>query len=360
MGVRDTFNDFQLSTRILLIGSFVVGVLLLIGFTLTDAGVDLTLWGWDPKPAWLKRYNADWFHSHAYIPNIFAAITGFLTGAPVALIVLAAFTVQREERAALDRVNRMTTLAWNKFRNSTLELCSDDRIYNGLQHLPNAVNRLHDEIYAEYQRRIQISQTQESVGSAYRGTTDAEVLEFQAFLREKADALEQALAASLQCIGAHHLLQIQWSIIRTNWNTLSQYVRLQRLERNLEWFEEGLDARLADDLSSNLHPVTEFLRVHELGSESSTGSMSAVLESIRLDSTRPTSEISLKFMAGYTGRGSEFVAWNYTNEFGWKKVEGHQQAMLAAHTALWGIKQVVDAVEKSGWPANSMQPAAAN
>lgn len=50
MGVRETFSDFRRSTQALLIASVVMGVLLLIGFSLTDLGVNLTLWGWDPKP----------------------------------------------------------------------------------------------------------------------------------------------------------------------------------------------------------------------------------------------------------------------------------------------------------------------
>jgi hypothetical protein len=80
MGVRQTFNNFQPSIRRLLIVSFVVGLLLLIGFSLTDVGVNVTLGSWDPKPNWLKQFNAEWFHSHAYIPNILAAITGFFIG----------------------------------------------------------------------------------------------------------------------------------------------------------------------------------------------------------------------------------------------------------------------------------------
>jgi hypothetical protein len=149
MGIRGTFNDFQRSTRVLLVVSFVVGLLLLVGFSLTDLGINLTLWGWDPKPTWLKRYDADWFHSHAYIPNIYAGLTGFLIGAPVALIVLATFTVQREETQVLKRVNAISIQAWNRFRDSVFELCSDQRL-SGLKVSADLVQKIHNDVFAEY------------------------------------------------------------------------------------------------------------------------------------------------------------------------------------------------------------------
>ena len=111
MGFWETFSDFKLSTRISLILSLVLGLVLLVAFSLTDAGVNVTLGSWDPKPDWLKRYNADWFHSHAYIPNILAGLTGFLIGVPVGAVVLATFTTEREEKAARDRVNRIDVRA---------------------------------------------------------------------------------------------------------------------------------------------------------------------------------------------------------------------------------------------------------
>ncbi|GAA2400207.1 hypothetical protein [Mycolicibacterium llatzerense] len=140
MGIRRTLNDFNPSTRIVLVLSLLLGVMLLFGFTLTDVGVDLTLWGWDPKPHWLKQYNAGWFHTHAYVPNILAALTGFLIGAPVALIVLATFTVQREEQAALDRVNRLSQVAWYNFLDAVIAFDPRERL-DAVQNAAPAVER---------------------------------------------------------------------------------------------------------------------------------------------------------------------------------------------------------------------------
>jgi len=141
MGFWETFTDFKRSTRIWLIVSLVLGLLLLTGFTLTDLGVNVTLGTWDPKPQWLKQFNAEWFHSHAYIPNIYAAITGFLIGVRIALVVLATFTGEREDKAALDRVDKTTQLAWQKFRDTALAFATDERIYTRLKHQTQRVNQ---------------------------------------------------------------------------------------------------------------------------------------------------------------------------------------------------------------------------
>ena len=56
VGFRSTFRDFKRSTKIVLVLSFLLGMVLLIAFWLNDAGVNVTLGSFDPKPAWLKRY----------------------------------------------------------------------------------------------------------------------------------------------------------------------------------------------------------------------------------------------------------------------------------------------------------------
>jgi hypothetical protein len=43
VGFRSTFSDFKRSTKIVLILSFLLGLISLIAFSLTDAGVNVTL-----------------------------------------------------------------------------------------------------------------------------------------------------------------------------------------------------------------------------------------------------------------------------------------------------------------------------
>ena len=124
----------------------------------------------------------------------------------------------------------------------------------------------------------------------------------------------------------------------------------QRLERNLEWFKDELDAEFMNRLSDNQHPLTEFMRLHELDHSRSTASMSAALAVIRRDMQMSREELAKKLMAGYTGGGSGLVHANYYYEFGREKVQGHKEAAEAAHQALWDLQRVVNDVDRDGWP----------
>ncbi|MGL5441455.1 MAG: hypothetical protein ACRDDJ_03185, partial [[Mycobacterium] stephanolepidis] len=186
----DTFKDFTWLTRIFLISSLLFGFAMLAYLWATDANIDVRLGSYDlQRPAWLLPYNTEWLNGHAYIPNILAGATGFLIGAPFALIVLATFTVQREERAALDRVNKLSALAWNKFRDSVLDLCSHDRTYIGLQSDAHYARELHNQIYREYQSRIGKAQTRIPDGDGFQGATDDEIAEFQGYLRARSTVM---------------------------------------------------------------------------------------------------------------------------------------------------------------------------
>ena len=302
-------------------------------------------------PDCLKRFNAEWFHSHAYIPNIYAAITGFLIGVPIALVVLATFTGEREDKAALDRVNKMTQLAWQKLRDSALAFATDERIYNGLEHQTQSIVTIHDAVFSEYQRRIASAQEYQKSTKGYRTVTDAEILDFQKYLREQELVFRERMDAARDFIGWQHDLQTQWSIIRTNWNTLSGYVPPATLGAQPALVDDQLDAHISDDLAENQHPLTQFMRLHDaVPSGSRVSSMGEAIAHIQQDIYRPVEELRAKLAAAWP-RKAEFQ-----NEFGWNKVEGYHTAASNAHSALWGFKRAVDDVEKSGWPGNATQP----
>jgi hypothetical protein len=351
VGLWDTFNDFTLPTQIFFIASFVFGLAMLFTLWATDVGIDVL------RPDWLLPYNADWLHHHSYIPNVLAGATGFLIGAPFALIVLATFTVQREERAALERVNKLSALAWGKFRDSVFDLCNQKRMYTGLTHDAYLSRELHDQIFKEYQRRIGLAQTPIHEEKRFHGISDDEIAGFKEYLRDRSDLMGQYMSDALETLGAQYQLQIRWSIIRTNWNTLNQYVRLQRLERSLPWFKDELDAQFMDRLSDRQHPLTTFMRLHTLETDASTASMSAALAMIKRDIDRPVDELRAKLMAGYTAYGSsQIVGGQYMSEFGFGKVAGHQEASHDAQEALIALRRVVDDVEKDRWPGNFTRP----
>ena len=122
-----TYRIFKPFNRFLIIFSLIAGFLVLITCWYIDLG------------------NSKWWHGHAYILNIWAGFTGFLIGAPVAAVILASFTVQREERSALTRVNELSRLAWEEFRTAVHKFASNDRL-DALTNGVGDVQRIHDEI----------------------------------------------------------------------------------------------------------------------------------------------------------------------------------------------------------------------
>lgn len=355
MGVRETFNDFQRSTRVLLVMSFVVGLLLLVGFSLTDLGVNLTLWGWDPKPTWLKQYDGDWFHSHAYIPNIYAGLTGFLIGAPVALIVLATFTVQREETQALKRVNAVSVQAWNRFRDSVFELCSDQRL-TGLEISADLVQKIHNDVFAEYSAyrelgRQYVPYAAGSVsGARQRGTTADETNKFQRYLAANQEELMSQINEVFNRVGNDHSFQVQWAGVRTNWTTLDQYVRLQRFERNLGWFNSDLDSDLSNRLSDTANPLTEFFDVHHVKTRQSNDSMLAARAAMEHDSTLAKDDLDAKLFAGPSPG----------TFFGHRPVNNYYARALLGRSSLEALRDAVLRVERDGWPSKFDSPQLSN
>lgn len=266
MGIRQTFSDFHPWTRRLLAGSFILGWALTIGFALTDVGYDLKFWGWDPKPEWLRHFNSEWLHEQAYIPNVLAAMTGFLIGVPVALVVLAAFTGEREERAQKVRVDRQSAVAWVQFRNAAVRFANIDRI-KALNGDARIVQSLHDgaitllQDYRESmpdlpERLLEAVESRESRRGSYEVAVGALVSHTHEWLQ----ALEIVDAA----VGSRRQVQVEWSILRTHWATLDQYIRLQRLGIGQPLFrDEEHTAYLRDFLDSNLNPLSIFLDAHE-------------------------------------------------------------------------------------------------
>jgi hypothetical protein len=109
-------------------------------------------------------------------------------------------------------------------------------------------------------------------------------------------------------------------------------------------------------LADHEHPLTTFMRLHELDKSTSFASMSAALELMQRDSKMSKADMAQKLLAGYTGGGSSPVGYQYMYEFGYQKVEGHQEAAQEAERRLSDLRRVVDDVEREGWPRKSTRP----
>lgn len=336
MGIRKTLNDFNPSTRVVLALSLLVGVTLLFGFTLTDVGVDLTLWGWDPKPHWLKQYNAGWFHTHAYVPNIFAALTGFLIGAPVALIVLATFTVQREEQAVLDRVNRLSQIAWYNFLDAVIAFDPSERL-DAVQNVAPAVETLHDWAYEVMCDYISHIRSPQSDNAALQGKL--------ATIRTVARQFEDASQGLMLRVKDSRTVEMEWSKIVGAWNILDQYVRLQRLEQNLEWFDPRTDAQLRMWMSRPKNPLQEFTDIHGFTTESPNSPV-----------TMQDAAAAMRNYAASTDKElSSLLVWS-NSRFGYSKVKGYKQAHRSATYFLISLQSAVAQVEASNWPESANKP----
>jgi uncharacterized protein YutE (UPF0331/DUF86 family) len=237
-GFVTTFGSFKLFTQTLIVVSFVVGIALLV-------------------VVWRIDLSSQWFHGHAYIPNICAALTGFLIGAPVALVILATFQAEREQNEILVRVNRLSQLAWDNFVSSAQRFCTPERM-KAVGTDAYAVDKLHkDAFHAVQSYVLAIRGGQPQNPNAQDDAIEA--------INKSHPPFETAVSGITHVLRNPETLSVEWSALVGAWNTLDQYVRLQRLERNLAWFDPEIDAELRKWLSRPQSPLGVFAELHGFG-----------------------------------------------------------------------------------------------
>jgi len=330
VGFWDTFRDFRPWTRRTLVASFLLGVFLLIAFWLTDLVFNLTLGGWDPKPEWLRHFNYEWFQNHAYISNIYAGFTSFLIGVPVAAVVLATFTIEREDQAALEKVNRLSEVAWREYRDAIEEYCGEQQIEK-FEAAVKAMLDIHDETFKQFGNYRDAPRT-------HRDYSDQ-----IAFLAEQIPRWSAALTDLSHRVGLETTLRLKWYALRDDWTTLHQYVRLQRLDRGLRWMDRDVNSYLQLRMSSEEHPFVGFMRIHEgpyrhnIVSDSMASAVENLEQLVKLDNSAFDVVVVHK-IENYFPR---FIVLDYKEEAA-KAVE-----------ALRGLRSAVEQVETANWPANA-------
>jgi hypothetical protein len=312
-GVIETFSDFRRSTKVL------IWVMLALGVALFAVCLVADLTG------------ADWMKTYAYIPNILAGLTGFLIGVPFALVVLATLASQRDEKSAADRVNAISQIAWNQYREAITTLCSPQRI-DAMRVCAHRIQDIHDETWHVFNTDI-ASQSPE---------------EFQlmvASAEQQSRLWSQAIQNLMQQVGQFSDLRLQWFAAVRDWNTLDQYVRLQRLERGLHWFHRELDSLLQERMVSDRHPMRAFFEMHdgdyghEPGQPDDMVSASRVVDDLaRLGYSQAT---FIRVLERRPGHFPTTRVEGYLHDVG---VVTHQMGMLYAF---------VQQIDRSGWPANA-------
>lgn len=193
---------------------------------------------------------SDWSQSLGFVTNIWAGFTGFLIGVPVALVVLSTITAQREETAATDRVHTLSRLAWEQFRDAIYEMFSESRI-DALESIARTVQGFHDQTLKGFENYEHGEKTTEDYTN------------LKAFIDHQIKTWQQPFVQMMHEIGTSQDLGMNWYAALRDWNTLDQYVRLQRLERGLEWFGRNLDSLLQQRMNPNVHPMQPFFDIHE-------------------------------------------------------------------------------------------------
>jgi hypothetical protein len=329
IGPVKTFNDFGYLSKATLIVMFVLGWIVLYFCYREDLS------------------GSKWWHSLSYVPNIWAGFTGFLIGAPVAAVILASFTVEREERTTLDRVNRISTLAWNQYRDSIYLFCNAGRI-DALERSAQHVQKAHDETLA-----LLRNFRQPNSGTRLQPPTEAECIELVNYSRNQVSLWQNALIEINAHIPPSGALQSEWYAILTNWSTLDEYVRLQRLERGLRWFDNNINSYLTYRMSVQGHPLIEFSNAHDERQgneiwkhENAHWSMAAMFESLRGLIESRKEEFLQRVLSPTPNDG--FPWWGIIPKYA-----------LVAETAaksLRGLRDSVKMVDAANWPASASKP----
>lgn len=339
-----TWRDFAPQTKNLLRGLFALGV---VAF-----GVGLTL-DFLRSPL-LKEFS--------YWPSIFVTITGFLVGVPVALVGLSTITGEREEKAADDRVDALSKLAWDNFSVSVTEFCNNAR-YRALTSDLHVMREAQISAYEAISNYIHLLRAKE----LDRKFTDTlrferhtkESLKFEEFKRygtelkrpkRAADELYAEMSAAhgpfvaavravSNALGSDQSLEIEWSIVRGNWDTLRDYVRIQRLERGMGWFNPRVDAALRNYMSRQGNPIADLSRTLET--------------TIKRDdpASSGTAVDTLNFYMSMTRDELDRVILINPNFFGHRMVDSEQFAAAEkALTFVSDLLRLVGAVNDAKWP----------
>jgi hypothetical protein len=326
VGFWATFKDFKCSTQVLLVLSLLLGLALLIGFSLTDANVNVTLGSWDPKPEWLKRFNYEWFQSHAYIPNIYAGFTGFLIGVPVAAVVLTTFTIQREDRAATDRVRSLTKAAWKQFRDAVEDLCGESRV-KAMKTIAQQVQEHHDEVRKGFKTYEESEKTPD----------DFEKL--KKFFTSQIKPWQEPFAQMMRAVGLEQSLTMSWHALLRDWNTLDQYVRMQRLERGLPWFDRDFDSLLQHRMNPAKHPMQPIFGMHEGPDLEYQWRAERMWDAFK----------SLYYFVDMNQENFSFITLASANYFPSSPVNGYMDAIEAAAKNMQELSSTVQAIADTDW-----------
>lgn len=305
--------------------------------------------GLGPEAALLKQYDAAWFQSHSYIPNVYAALTGFLIGAPVALVVLATFTVQREYKVARRTAEVRATTAWKAFNDAVSDLCNDQRLWaltDGMDELEFVQARSFKAVnnYIMYLRHKEPDATKYHamvIGDSDYNVIPSDPDKLWSAMETIAPDFENAFRTVMERVQSDDELELVWARAKGAWNVLDQYVRIQLMELSVPWFDPVIDAGLLRDMRREGNPLQGISTVlgdgHPLWVPPLN--VSGALET--LQNYIAINRVDLDVMLTMD-----------TNYFGYNSVAFSPYAKEAARF-IQELRQRVEAVNATGWPISA-------
>jgi hypothetical protein len=322
-----TFFSFKPFTQRVILLSLFSGLILGIFFAFSD----LTYHSW-----WANK---------SYIPNILAAFTGFLVGAPVALVILATFTGEREEKATLDRVNRLSALAWDSFRDVVRAFTPDDR-YELIVDQARDIKKYYDETTAAIDEYIE-SANQVLGDPHVNDSNDVNLDDHIEHLKQIESNFRTAVNAVRQNINFFET-QDEWAQIVGAWRVLDQYVRLQRLEQDLEWFDKMPDSGLRKWLSREGNPLQELLDAIEIRRYTPNISLNVETMANALD----TLAAYIRMSANDLGQHLLYRGNIFTPD----RSSAYHIKRDAAQLFILDLQRYIGLVEMSYWPYSQTKP----
>jgi hypothetical protein len=322
-GMTKTFQGFKRSTQRVILMSLALGLFLGIIFTVSDL-------------------NHPWWENKSYIPNILAAITGFLVGAPVALVILATFTSEREEKATLDRVNRLSLVAWWAFRDLVNEFCSQER-YEVISKQGRDIKTCYDETSAAIGQIIAYATAAIEHGADIGNDLTNKIAD----LRQIEPKFRMAVNAFTRTFNFQ--TRDEWAQLVGSWRVLDQYVRLQRLEQGLEWFDAPADSGLRKWMSREGNPLQELVDSVEIRLYTPDSSLG------RVDTMRN----ALDSLAGITQMDDDNLGQYllYTgNIFNTDRPIEYSKKCDAAYLFTLDLMRYISLVELEYWPRSQTAP----
>jgi hypothetical protein len=245
-----------------------------------------------------------------------------------ALVVLATVASQRDERAAADRVNAVSQIAWDQYREAIVTLCNPIRLEK-LRRCAKRIQDIHDETWQGFNRLV--------------GDESPEAFhQLMTFAQTQGELWYDEYQTTTQQIGEFSDLRLQWFAAVRDWNTLDQYIRLQRLERGLPWFYRELDSLLQERMASDRHPMVPFFEIHGVwGLYDDARTMFGAIERVKTLSKFGDSLPAFDRLMEDTGL------------FPTARVDGYLYTIEEVAHRMGMLYAFVQQIDRSGWPIHA-------